>query len=89
MAAEKVQLISDLVGIVRVAKANSSPVDLGTLVGLFWGMGGVYVGLFEPAMLMVPGEDTLIRISGTTLQFLDSATGTIEYARLEVPDIGA
>jgi len=87
--AEKVQLVSDLVGIVQVAKANSSPVDLGTLVGMTWGLGGVDATLFEAAMLAIPGEDALLRVSGTALQFLDSATGTVEYSVLEVPDIGA
>ena len=86
---EKVQLISDLAGIVHVAKANSAPVDLGTLVGLFWGAGGVNADLFEAAVLSVPDVDVLLRLNGTSLQFLDSATGTVEFAVLEVADIGA
>ena len=86
---EKVQLVSDLTGIVQVARVNSALVDLGTLVGTRWGLGGVDPALFEAAVLSVPDPDVLLRLTGTSLQFLDSATGTVEYSVLEVPDIGA
>jgi len=60
-----------------------------SLVGLFWGAGGVNADLFEAAVLSVPDVDVLLRLNGTSLQFLDSATGTVEFAVLEVADIGA
>jgi hypothetical protein len=86
---EKVQLVSDLLGLIRVAKANVVPTDLGTLVGMQWGLASVATELFETAVSAVPGEDVLLRLSGTSLKLLDPATGTVEYASLEVVDIGA
>jgi hypothetical protein len=83
---EKVQLVSDLQGIVRSARGSSVSIDVATLVGLGWGSGGtVLVGAFEAALEAVPDADVLLRLDGTTMKFLDSATGTVEYASVEVP----
>lgn len=89
---QRVQLVSDLSGLIRSAKGSSLPIDLGTLVGTVWGLGSVSVDAFETAVaavIAVPAEDTLLKLTGTSLQFLDSATGTVEYAVLEVPAIEA
>lgn len=87
---EKVQLTSDLRGIVRSCRGSSLPIDIATLVGLLWGDAGtVSVDAFEAAVLTVPDEEVLVRVEGTSMKFLDAATGTVEYASLEVPPLPA
>lgn len=87
---EKVQSVADLQGLVRSCRGSRVEVDIATLVGLTWGEAGtVYVDTFEAAVLAVPDEEVLLRIDGTTMKFLDTATGTIEYASLEVPPLPA
>lgn len=87
---EKVQSIADLQSLMRACRGSRVDVDVATLVGRRWSEGGtVYVDTFEAAVLAVPDEEVLLRIDGTSLKFLDVATGTVEYASLEVPPLPA
>jgi hypothetical protein len=82
--AEKVQLVSDLQSIIRASRGSSLTVDVGTLVGDLWGLASVNVDVFEMAVLAVPDPDVLLRVVAPDLKFLDAATGTVEYASVEV-----
>lgn len=81
---EKVQLISDLNGLIRAARASSAAIDIGTLIGELGGLASVSVDVFEAAVLAVPDSDVLLRIVSPDLEFLDVASGTVEYASVEV-----
>lgn len=80
---EKAQLVSDLQSLIRAANASGGMLDLGTLIGLQWGLGSLRADSLVDVLGVATGPTVLLRYENPFLKVL-SEDGAEEFASLEV-----